>query len=613
MVMGAGEGRNFVSEEAVAEAQALGDGIAGSGRGMSGGLPAICDWLAGERSRASALLDWVVILAALSAVAACYAVYMIRLPEYLNSDQAAEILTAREILRQKTLFLREWYFSTEIFIVRTSLFMALWGLVTDSFLDTFRLAAVTDVAVMCAAFAYMMKRLGADARATVLGMLVFFGIRGYFSGQTTGLGGSTYGTLCATTFTVMGYYVASRLGKKNGTDRIICYAIPALAFLFGISSVRFVVTVLAPLLAAHVASKIWSWLPSGWRGDRILREILVWIGLSVAGWMITAKHVIPFGFGPADYGSVQANGLMYIFYENLAEFLREFFHYNQVYTVVEPFNLISINGMNGVFCLLWFMACGATIIRSASPCQMARRTVYLFLSLSISAVFLSLLLLQPTISVRIRYFVFFYAFMGVGAALGWKEMRFRRPFAARLLVLLVACLCVTNSLWNVRNIPSLTQVNMSRVAGRHVPEIEESFERHGISRGFALFWDSGVETVLSDGRIEVLPLTGDLRPLRYLAPYSVFTYDRAGDATAFLKVRLKLPPEIAALPQFNLSRPDILDLAYDIDLIQDQDSDIEIYYFERNPFTFPPNHNPAEDYEKDMEERRGNTSGVKSG
>ncbi|MDR1314131.1 MAG: hypothetical protein LBQ12_10660 [Deltaproteobacteria bacterium] len=585
--------------------------VAGPGRGIpapdSGRAPGEASGFPGawDPQRAAGLLEWFVILAAFAAVAASYVVYMARLPEYLNSDQAAEILTAREIIRQKTLFLREWYFSTEIFLVRTSLFMALWGLATDSFLGTYRLAAATDVALMCAAFAYMMRRLGADAKATVLGLVVFFGSRGYYSGQGTGLGGSSYGTLCATVFVILGYYAAARQKRAEAADRLARWAIPALAFLFGISSMRFLAVVLLPLLAAHLVSKVWSRLPSGWTGDRLLREILFWTALCLIGWTVTSRHVMPLGFGPADYSTPVSNGLVYIARESLPELLIEFFHYNQFYTVVEPFRLASLGGLNGALCILFFTACGAALIRCAGPFRPARRAVFMFLGISLAAATLSLFLFQPRINLRIRYLVFLYVLLAAAAGLGWRDLKKERPFAAGLFLALATVFCVANSCWNVRNIPSVALDSVSRVAVRHVPETVASFERHGVKRGFALFWDSGVQTAVSDGRIEVFPVTGALRPFRYLAPYSVFSHDRAGDPTAFIRVRLKLPPELAELPQFDLSRPEVLKLAYDVDVIPDPESDIEIYYFRTNPFTYPEGHDPKADRERDLADKGG--------
>ncbi|MDR1040544.1 MAG: hypothetical protein LBR80_10355 [Deltaproteobacteria bacterium] len=572
-------------------------------KGLRPHAAAIRGRLVGEFSRASGLIDWFLIIAAFSAVAASYIVYMVRLPEFLTSDMAAEILTGREILKQKTLLLRDWYFSTEIFLVRTSLFIALWGLVTDSWLNAYRLAAATDVALICAAFAYMAKRLGASPKATAFGLLVFFGIRGYYNGQNTGLGGSSYGTLCATTFLILGYYAASRLRTLKRPDRILRWAIPVLAFLFGVSSMRFLAVVLIPLLAVHLAWKVWSRLPSGWTHDSLLREILLWNALCLGGWIITARLVMPQGFGPADYSTPYANGLVYIWRQNLPELLIELFHYNQFYTAIEPFRLSSLNGINGVLSIAFFMACGWLLFSTAKPYLATRRAVFLFFGISLAAAILSLFLFQPRINLRIRYLFIIYATMACATASGWPEFRRRSPIAARLYLLLAALLCVTNGVWNVRNIPNITHDSATRIAVRHVPETEESFKRHGISRGYALFWDSAVQAVLTDGRIEVHPLGGSLKPFRYLAPYSVFAKARSGEPTAFVRTRVELPPDLAALPVFNLTGGDVLESAYDMDVIPDPEADMEIYYFDHNPFTYPADHDPREDFAKERRER----------
>jgi hypothetical protein len=183
--------------------------------------------------------------------------------------------------------------------------------------------------------------------------------------------------------------------------------------------------------------------------------------------------------------------------------------------------------------------------------------------------------------------------MAVAVGLSWGDLRRKRPCLARILLALACVFCCTNSAWNLMFIGDLRDTNISRLTVRHADDIEGSFTSHGVTRGYSLFWDSAVGTVLSDGRIEVQGVLGSLAPLRYLARYDAFDPVRSGERTAFVLTRLDHPRAMAELPMFKLSSPEILSQAVEIDVIPDPEADLEIYYFDRNPFTYPEGYDPA--------------------
>jgi hypothetical protein len=537
-------------------------------------------------------------MAAFAAVAASYVAYMARIGEILHADIATEILTGLEIARQKTVFLKDWYHSTELFLVRTPLFVALWSLATDGILDAYRLAVATDLAIVIAAFLYMTKRLGAAPKTAALAMLAFFGARTYESGYGTGLGGASYGTMCATVFLILGRCAAARLRKENGLDRAVTAAITFMAFVFGLSSLRFLAVVFLPLLTVHVGMKLWSRLPQAWAGDRMLRLILAWTALSVLGWALTSRLILPRGFGPVDYQSSLANGLGYIASESLPMLLKELFRHNPVFSVTEPFRAFTLEGANGLLCLAFFVSCAKGIAGLSRPLRPARGEASRFLGLSVIAAVTALCLFQLAINLRIRYLVFLYPLLALAAAFRHADLSASRPARGRALLALTAAFCAVNALCNIKALDFWREDNISRVSVRRAGEIEDSLARHGLRRAYSLYWNSSSQTVLTDGRTEIMAVTGGMRPFLYLAPYDAYSPSRAGERTAFVRIDQPVDKELEELPQFKLTGFDVLAKATETEVIPDPTADVVIYYFDHNPFTFPPGHDPRHDRAK---------------
>ncbi|MDR2612051.1 MAG: hypothetical protein LBG06_04170 [Deltaproteobacteria bacterium] len=562
----------------------------------------------GGTSGKAVLLDFALLAAASVAVTACYALYLARVGELLHSDMATEILTGREMYRQGTVFLSDFYHSTEIFLFRSSLFVALWLLATDSLLDAYRLSIATDIAFQILCFLYMMRRLGSPPGARALGLLAFFGSRPYSSAFANGLAGASYGTMCATPFLMIGYYAASRRGTRGRADAAAGVAIPPLAFLFGLSSQRFLAAAFLPLLVAHVWERLKEPSPRDWTGDRVLRELLLWTALCAAGWVITSRVVIPRGFGPTQYQTLVTNGIVILATESLPQLLREFLRHTPLEWVSGVFAGLSLRGATGISCLLFFIACawgasrrpGAGSVgrfpESLPPREASLGTVYLFFLVSIGAAALSMSLFLNPFFVRLRYLVFLPALVAIAAALAYGGLTRDRPFLGRAFLAFSCGFFLANSLVNALELPAHAAANPSRVAARHAGEIEDSLARHGIRRAYALMWHSAVETVLTDGRIEVWGVTGAMKPFAYLGHYSAWAAERADEPTAFLKIEQPEPPDLAPFGHFTVTDRSLFDGAAEREIIPDAEYDIEILFFDRNPFVFPPGHDPAAEY-----------------
>jgi hypothetical protein len=442
----------------------------------------------------------------------------------------------------------------------------------------------------------MAKRLGISGKALALGLLAYFGARTYVSGEFAGLGASSYGTVCAAAFLAIGRYAALTGGSRKRTDAFVRFLLPGLVFLFGISSLRFLATVTAPLVLAHCASWLWSRRPHDWKGDLVLREMMVWAALGVAGWIVTRYVVMPKGFGPLAYQTLAANGLAAVWSDTLPALVLELVRFNPLGNAAGEFRLVSVAGATGVLSLAFYAACLWGLFAAHGTNFPERRTVYLFLIMSLSAMALAMLALLDAAAVKLRYLALLYVFPALAASFLSRDNQENRTCIARMFLALSCSFFALNSLQIARDFAIVEAANPSRVAVRRTPEIEDSLRRHGVQRAYSLYWQSAVETVLTDGRIEVWGVLGDMRPLRYLAGYRVYSPDSASHRTAYVMVDLPVIEGFEDMVQFAITDPSILEKAVSVEIIHDPEADVRIYYFARNPFVNPPGHDPAKDF-----------------
>jgi hypothetical protein len=534
------------------------------------------------------LLDWGLVLAAGAAVVGCYALYLARVEELMQADTASAILVGREMIRQGTILLEDYYHSTEVYLLGTPLIVALWFPVADSLLGAFRLAVVTEIALQSACLLYMMRRLGASPKAAVFALLAFFGPRSYDGAGVCGLGGAFYGTAYMASFLFIGYYASSLHGTRDGAEKALRLALPVLAFTFGVTSARLVATVIVPLLLAHSSLKLWTRNSWYWEDDRILREIMLWLLASAAGRIVTVAVIVPRGFGPYLLERVNATGIEEMAIESLPALFSDFGLHDIVFWALAPFESCSVAGAVGILCLTFYSICAFGLRRRADPStlgrDLARWAVIRFFVLSLAMTVFIAVLKFPVFLMNMRYLFLIYALLAMTAGLVYGDLACRRSFLARAFLSLSCGLFIMNSILNVHDLPHHAAVNPSRIVARHSDEIVDAMAARGVRRAYALYWDSAVTTVLSEGRAEVYGVRGDMEPSRWIVPLSAYSAELAGDAVAFLRVLQETDPRFPDSLIYKVRDTAVFDLATGKEVIPDPEGDIVIYFFDRNPF-----------------------------
>jgi hypothetical protein len=543
------------------------------------------------------LMDWILILLAIIVVFFSYAINLIHLGETMDSDTATEILFGREMWLQKSLFPKDIYYTTELFLIRSAFFVSLWSFVTDNILNVYRLTITTEVLMEILSLIYLFKSLSLNNKSTALGLLIFFGTRTYLSANYIGMGGSSYATMHITAFLALGYYVKMLEERSGPIEKFLCFFIPIMALNFGISSIRMLVILFFPILFIHVWVQFNSRKQLSFKNDKILWELVLWIIIYLIGYNITLYYIIPKGFGPTYYHTVILSGFKAIILKTVPEILTEIFYVNPIFSIMIPFKFFSIEFLNGFLCLIYFIVLAYCLIYSQRKCSKSQKNIYKILLFGLFSFFVIILIFQQSAGVKIRYFMFVYVLASIVIAQYYQNIIYINVRLGKSLIIFITIFSMTNGIYNSLQLDELKNENKSKFTSNNASKIEEAFNRHGIKKGYSLYWDSSTVTVLSDSRVELAAVLGDMTPVMHLAPYRYFSPDKALEKTAFVKVNQPLSKEIAEHEQYKISKPDIFDLAVEKEVIyNDGVASVEIYYFDKNYFTFPPGHDPTKGF-----------------
>lgn len=503
----------------------------------------------------------------------------------MNADFAAEMLNGREMFLQKSLFVSDWYHSTEIFLIRSQIFIALWSIFFDNLLMAHRLAVGTEIVLQILAMVYMFKRLQVGPKASCLGLLVFFGLRTYESGLLSGLAFAPYASIYILCFLTLGYYAARREGKFGFTEKILSLIIPILALIFGISSIRVLVILFVPVLVVHFGALMWSQGTVFEKRETLNWEIVLWSALCLVGNLIRYFYILPKGFGPYAFESSTAQSVLYVIQEGLPALFRQFIQDTGL-GLIQNFNpVLSLPSISGFLSLFFY---GSLIylvslnLRAKAPARVAVFQIMLF-SLFLSSFIMVFTMTAPAIV--FRYLLLFFAWAALAAALAYETFFQLNRRLSRLFLIFIILTVMLQSFVNYRQLAQRTKAINVGTAGSvraHVEEIEKIFKLRNLTLGYALFWDSYPLTVLTNGRINIAAVRGDFEPFKWTSAARNFSPSLSREKVALIVPDKALTDKNL---QFYVTKPSLFKFASDQEHIDDPINPITIYFFDQNYFT----------------------------
>jgi hypothetical protein len=539
-------------------------------------------------------LDWALVIASLAVTATVYFFYILNTDLLMTSEQASDVLAGMEMLRQKTVFLRDWFYADELFTIRSPLFVAFSGIFAgSSYLWSHRLSVFIELALEVTALVYMIRRIGLTGRTGLLVLALFFGARSYQSGHLCGMGFAKDASFHTALFLAIGYLAAGAAGVRKRAERTLKYAHPVMAFLFGLSSASMLALLYLPLLihrlwraaVARDASRGNGGGAEANRGD-LLGEIAIWNACFMAGYLILAFAVADQGHGPVLLTSGESAGFFYAIAANLPHMLGQFADGSPLAAVRGSDAFTSLGWYAGlsffglVLIVLWKTPWALKMVSGAAGGAMRALLFCISGSALLTCVHLE------TDRSDVRYVQFMYPYAAIllaslcaGLASGG------RPRLGRLLLRFLAFAVLAIGTSNMLLLPRLEARNPSLAVSRHTPQIVGFLLQNGITSAYSLYWDAYTLQVMSSGTVKAGAVDGRMRP--FLKNASLTNYSQSPTATKVAFVRSMKPrPWAEPALEFADNSASFLDISAGQIEIEDNSNPLRVYVFYGNPFSF---------------------------
>lgn len=404
---------------------------------------------------------------------------------YLDSDMSSELALAQHLARKGALVSGEWYYSTEVRLLSTQLvFTPLMALFGHNWRLVRTLGCMLLLAMMAASTLFACRAAGAKRPISLV---------------LAGLGISVCSPLYAQNVIIGAYYIPHIAlgmlfvgGVLRRKGRCASAALLLLSFVLGVCSVRYLLQIVAPCVAALLLRAVFP-------GEREKRDGMVFplllLAFAGAGYALSTKlmpmlfHENTGYYSGMMWRSWSAND-MGLLLQNVLYGLLSALGFQ------ESIEVLSLHGIGNALVLLT-VACAILLsIRGLKNPQMgenSRRMVW-------TAFFCALLSLAAFMLISSVYFdrywipVLAMSLPALAACLSAEENAILRRLSILLLagtVLLESALCINHSM---RHPQVDTEMRMEAV---------NVLQERGLTHGYATFWNANIVTELSNGEIEV--------------------------------------------------------------------------------------------------------------
>lgn len=413
---------------------------------------------------------------------------------YLDSDMSSELVLARQLVSERALFSPQWYYSTEVRLLNTQLvFTPLMAAFGGDWQLVRTLGCMILLAVQAVCSLYAAQAIGAKLPYALAFAGLGVCVCSPLYAQNVIIG-AYYIPHAVLTLLMLGLY-GSWIRRRGGWRAA---ALLVLAFVMGLSSIRYLLAAIVPLAGAA----LWQFVfPAGGEADRRtpeqLKEVGLGLGVGAAGaaGYVLGKRLLPMLFHiSADYyGNV---GYASFSQHDLGMQLQSV-AYGLLYAMgfEEGVPLFGAQGILNALVLLELFVSTLLVLRALKngPDTAGRGAV-------LTLVFAFALSLASFVLLRSVYFDrYWLPVMMLGApVLALCLSREKNAVLRGLSMLLFAgtvLLCSASTMYYSMRSPQLVRdgwLDVVRVA-----------EENGLAKGYATFWNANVITEASDGAIDV--------------------------------------------------------------------------------------------------------------
>ena len=456
---------------------------------------------------------------------------------WLDSDMAAEMMFSKVLAEEGHFFATpDWYYSTEFRFLYTHWIM---GPLFHFFQRWHVIRAITNIlsyVLVLGAYFYCMKplqvRRGLVVTTAAILLLPFSETM-----MTHMVMGNTYLFHVIIAFFFFGLYLRLTGAGRNGQGGVryvwlLLYL--ALAFICGISGVRYLLALQCPLALTGFVYLLRSVEFEQFREKLTAGNFKAqWIPL----WKCTAMKYLGYSLlgvigSAAGYAvNVLYVSRQYVFqtYETtnfIAVYRGVFFErvQNALGSLLMLFGYIpdrSVLSLRGVITLIAFVLLGVLVyvcVQTRKGSRGQRLFVSLFLTVSLCV---NLFVFVFTTSTMVpRYYITIFIFV-LPVLCFWMERQERYFDRAAVSVILACCLLLATGK------TTLSYLTVDKNADRR--EVAAFLEENGYHFGYATYWNANIITELTDGRVEIANV-GDAEHLEYFQWSSPMKYYENGYA-----------------------------------------------------------------------------------
>lgn len=465
----------------------------------------------------TALTALLVISVAICLVSCVYFLFVVY-PNYMHSDSISNLLLAEEILRSGEWLPRGWHYVSDAVVIADGAQLALPFVKTMGLSSTALARTATLAATLFACSTYLLART-ADLRAPLAAAAAAFMVSGaslIYSDLILGLMVTMSLAQLALLLTATHRALAT---NHRGWSLWACGAL--LALCFATNPRKALVFQALPLMAA-MAACLYGMRGTADRSDftrRCGHLLAVIFASSAAGyclhrWLLSSLHV-------NDAFARYAPALLP---EQIADNLHTFVK------LVLKFLGMTEDGPRGWGGLTASMHRAVTTVTvltffALGTAEAFRKSERAVAVLAFYAVFAAMLITAALLgaeAIKQYYGIYYLAFAGVPATIVAFRYAASLPRAARnavVLLIIVPSLLLSLRTHVIRN-PHYPGMSIKqRTNNVQKAELIAWLEQRGLRQGYSIFWEANSITVLTEGRIRVIPVSLDRKgwqPFRWL-------------------------------------------------------------------------------------------------
>lgn len=409
----------------------------------------------------------------------------------LTSDDASELVLGQLLANEGGILSQNWYYSSELRVLNTNIFYALFFKLTDSWLHVRVYSYICMYILLILTYLVMSKAYKINRYSTFFGFLLMLPISADY--YEVVLKGAYYLPHITISFVILA--LSQFFVRKSGKVAILILGFSfVLSILAGLGGARQIFILYLPLL---LAALILTFIRKSLDNKKyivftVVNFVAGLIGFEINSKILSQKYTFKgwdFSFTGISFSKIE---------EVLNGFLYEFGYTN---SSVFSFALLK-NIIAGIWVLL-------TIYAIVYAVKSAERISFEYLSLAIfiataDSIF-ALLYFFTDMDFAYRYWIPLVVLSFPLAAAFFNELDIKRGFKNSVVIIFLTLCCICGIQYYKDNWKTDSTYDF-----RKISEVALS---QGYTTGYASFWRANVLTELSNGQIDMYDWTGDSQSL----------------------------------------------------------------------------------------------------